>query len=284
MSIADKLITIANNTPSVCEKLKSSKTSVSGSAIAVNDVNATEHGVDINLTSDTITDFSGVTVSRYGKNLLKTETKSGTTSGITHTVNDNGEITLTGTAGTGGSTIFVFGNSNNRLNLVAKEDMVLSGSPVGASDSSYRIMTLVEKVGGGNTYPKDFGNGVVIEKGQKIIYIYINVAKDYKITEPIVFKPQLEVGTEWVLQNNKKVYVKTDFEPYKEPQNITAVADGTVKGITSASPNMTLISTNENVVINADYISKNSNADTEKITELNEAFANAKAILQELRV
>ena len=151
--------------------------------------------------------------------------------------------------------------------------MVLSGSPVGASDSSYRIMALVEKVGGGNTYPKDFGNGVVIEKGQKIIYIYINVVKDYKITEPIVFKPQLEFGTK-----------KTDFEPYKEPQTETAIADGTVNGVKSVSPNMTLIADNDGVIINAKYINTSSNADTEKITALNEAFANAKAIIQELRV
>lgn len=271
MSIADKLITIANNTPSVCEKLKSSKTSVSGSVIAVNDVNKTVHDVDIKLTSDTVTNFLGVAVSRYGKNLIEpiTTTDNGiTVSGIKYVAN-NGEITLTGTAGTGGSTIFVFGNSNNRLNLVAKEDMVLSGSPVGASDSSYRIMALVEKVGGGNTYPKDFGNGVVIEKGQKIIYIYINVVKDYKITEPIVFKPQLEVGT-----------VKTDFEPYKEPQTKTADKEGNALGLKSVAPNMTLTTDTEGVIINAKYINTSSNADTKKIKALNEAFENAKAVLK----
>lgn len=57
---------------------------------------------------------------------------------------------------------------------------------------------------------------------------------------------QLEVGVS-----------KTTFEPYKEPQTATANADGTVEGLTSVSPNMTVFSNTEGVVINLEY-----NADT----------------------
>lgn len=53
---------------------------------------------------------------------------------------------------------------------------------------------------------------------------------------------QLEIGT-----------TATDYEPYKEPQTATANADGTVEGLTSVSPNMTLVSDTERVVINLEY-------------------------------
>ncbi|MBR5271061.1 MAG: hypothetical protein IKV64_02640, partial [Clostridia bacterium] len=125
---------------------------------------------------------------------------------------------------------------------------------------------------GSKYYPQDNGSGIKISAGESIDYIYINVAGTTN-ADGLVFKPQLEVGK-----------VKTDFEPNQEPQVKTATEGGTVSGITSVSPNMTLISTNENVVINAEYISKNSNADTEKIAKLNEAFANAKAVIQKLRM
>lgn len=45
----------------------------------------------------------------------------------------------------------------------------------------------------------------------------------------------------------------TEYEPYKEPQTATASADGTVEGLTSLSPNMTLVNDTEGVVINLEY-------------------------------
>ncbi len=47
-------------------------------------------------------------------------------------------------------------------------------------------------------------------------------------------------------------YTATEYEPYKE-QTITANADGTVEGITSTSPYMYLTTDNENVTINVTY-------------------------------
>ena len=45
----------------------------------------------------------------------------------------------------------------------------------------------------------------------------------------------------------------TDYEPYKEPQTATANTDGTVDGLTSASPNMMLVPDTEGVTINCEY-------------------------------
>ena len=49
----------------------------------------------------------------------------------------------------------------------------------------------------------------------------------------------------------------TEYEPYKETQTATANSDGTVEGLTSLSPNMTLISNMNDIIIDCTY-----NADT----------------------
>ena len=74
---------------------------------------------------------------------------------------------------------------------------------------------------------------------------------------------QLELGT-----------TATDYEPYIEPQTVTANADGTVEGLTSLSPNITVTTDTEGVVIDMTY-----NADTKmyidnKLAEISTAIVN----------
>ena len=63
--------------------------------------------------------------------------------------------------------------------------------------------------------------------------------------------------------SGKGMYVKdvmiaygsdTTYEPYIEPTTYQSTADGTVKGVTSISPNMTFLTNNNGVVINANYL------------------------------
>lgn len=61
-------------------------------------------------------------------------------------------------------------------------------------------------------------------------------------TDKIYSNAQLEYGN-----------INTAYEPYIEPQTATSTADGTVEGLTSISPSMTLITDNEGVVINLTY-------------------------------
>ncbi len=78
MSIADKLTQIAQNEQRVFDAgkravLKASKYmngTARGSVVAVNDVSPLEHDVVVRLSSDTLTDFSGVIVKRCGKNVF----------------------------------------------------------------------------------------------------------------------------------------------------------------------------------------------------------------------
>ena len=79
-----------------------------------------------------------------------------------------------------------------------------------------------------------------------------------------VYDIQLEVGT-----------AQTDFEPFIEPQTAAADENGIVEGLTSVSPNMTLLTDTSGAVINLEY-----NADTKmyidnKFAELSAAILNS---------
>lgn len=65
MTIADKLITIADNTPAVAEAVNGSKATVSGTVIRVDDVLNVEHQLEARTTDN-------YAVLVYGKNLLET--------------------------------------------------------------------------------------------------------------------------------------------------------------------------------------------------------------------
>ena len=243
-----KLKTIAENTIKVFEAGRAAanflKATASGKTVRVDDVADIAHRLGVALSSDTVTDFSGVTVSRYGKNLIFNGGEATSLiNGVTFDRLSNGQIKLSGSvSGTAGATFFVWGNTSNLLKIKVDTDMVLSGCPYGGSAKTYRLMARIVKADGSYSYPQDMGNGIVIPSGSTIDYIYINVVKDYSITDEIIFKPQLELGAS-----------VTDYEPYIEPQTATAEADGTVKGLTSLSPTMTLLTDNEDVTINLEY-------------------------------
>lgn len=59
--------------------------------------------------------------------------------------------------------------------------------------------------------------------------------------------PQIELGS-----------TATAYEPYVEPVIYTPTADGTVSGVTSVSPSMTLMSNSTGVVINCKYFSSSA--------------------------
>ena len=58
MSITDKLITVADNTPAVAESVNAAKATVSGAAIRVDDVLDTEHPLQVQVSSKNLFDIS----------------------------------------------------------------------------------------------------------------------------------------------------------------------------------------------------------------------------------
>jgi hypothetical protein len=63
--------------------------------------------------------------------------------------------------------------------------------------------------------------------------------------------PMIEIGT-----------VPTEYEPYIEPMEYSVNAEGTVKGVTSLYPSMSLLTDTSGVMIDAEY-----NKDTNKVIQ-----------------
>lgn len=250
MSIADKLTTIAENEPKVYKAgqiamLKNSKymnATKSGSIITANDVSPIEHNLGVKLSSDTITDFSSVKVTRCGKNIFDADTVlpsfyNPSYPGIHWKKQEDGSWYVTN------SGIFQkskwFENTNGYVG-----QMVISASvklPEGKEgDNSF---TLVFRYTDGTSKPLRFYHSedfvistLVSDAGKTIAYI----DQSYNNTSAIYIKDiMIAYGTD------------TEYEPYN-PYTVTANADGTVD-LTSISPNMTLFTDTDGVSINCQY-------------------------------
>ena len=73
---------------------------------------------------------------------------------------------------------------------------------------------------------------------------------------------QLEIGS-----------TVTDYEPYSCTEH-TANSDGTVEGIKSLYPNMTLLTDTEGVIVTAEYIKDIDKAFEERLAEIEKALVN----------
>lgn len=358
MSVADKLITIANNTPLVCERLYTKKT-VSGNPVVVDDVSSTEHNLELRVTSKNLITFP------YLQSTKKLN-------GITVTANDDGTISASGTA-TADTTIYFdlcvkdFGTTNiysgfaydngyavkdctydagNKKtyisisvkngeeinntyypqielgstatpytpyktefegvevsrygkNLISTDNIEVSGTgawtskiltkqplPDGTYTFSCEYENLTENITTIGIVVRDidekwigetYGNNGTIKLTFSTtngisIYLYSNMGSPSTFTDIIFKNIQLELGS-----------TVTEYEPYKEPQTATANADGIVEGLRSVSPNMTLLADNT-VNIECTYKSGSNPTANEKFIELQEAFANAKEIIQKYKI
>lgn len=98
------------------------------------------------------------------KNLLPTISSSTTINGVTYTLNSDGSISTGGTAGTGGSQLFLVGANWVGVSpypLDKTKSYIMSGCPSGGSNSTYRI-SIFEYYNGGssNVNYSDIGDGV----------------------------------------------------------------------------------------------------------------------------
>ena len=67
MTLAEKVITIADNTQPVCEAVKGAKLDVSGVVVSVGDVSSVEHSVGVRLTSKNLFNLQGREVVNFGE-------------------------------------------------------------------------------------------------------------------------------------------------------------------------------------------------------------------------
>ncbi len=216
----------------------------SGAVVAVNDVSPVEHDVAVVLSSDTVTDFSTVTVKRYGKNLCPVNTAGKTSDGITYTPNDDGTITVSGTA-TAESYFDVVLSSNVCPRVPIGTSLYISGCPSGGSSGTYFLYLPWV---GWYDYGKGFSTTLSSEAQATNWRQSMRIVVKAGVTmDNLIFKPQVELSR------------YSEYEPYTEPTTHTASADGTVEGVKSLSPSMTLISNTDGVMITAEY-NKDTNA------------------------
>lgn len=161
----------------------------------------------------TITGVSSVKVTRCGKNIIKFPyvDTTRTENGITWTVNDDGSITVSGTAD-GSSYFYLYFANQGQLKV--GQTYTLSGCPAGGSSSGYRLRF------GTDTSYNDTGNGVTFVASSSLAMLNLNIVvpSGTVISTPIVFKPQLELGS-----------TATSFEPY-EGSDYTIDLGGTYYG------------------------------------------------------
>lgn len=193
-------------------------------------------------------DPSTVTVTRCGKNIYKVAAKTQTINGVTFTVNDDGSVTANGTATK--ATFLGLGS----VNVKVDEKYHLSGSPSGSGFDTY-MLYIHNNTTGADIY--DLGEGKVFtgkegDMGLTIV-IYANTT-----VNNLVFHPMVICGE-----------ASGSFEPYNGTEYIPT-SDGVVSGVTSLSPNMTLLTDTEGVIVECEY-----NKDTNKVIQ---KLANALSI------
>lgn len=211
--------------------------SASGEAVRLTDVSPIEHEIKIKLTAESNhSDFSGVTLKRYGKNLLPYPYRNTnidyTFNGINYKVKSDGTVVLNGTANE--QSYFILAGL-----VLNKGVYYLSGCPSGGEGSTYSIYFQYDNF---SYYKADYGSGVKIDINEKKnCAVAINIGKNTAVSN-LIFKPMLEVGGKL-----------TDFEERRTAVAYTPAVDGTVTGVTSISPDMTFLSDTDGIIINAEY-------------------------------
>lgn len=287
--IKRRLLTIANNIPEICKKLFTKKT-VSGSTVFVSDVNCIEHNLEVSLTSDTITDFSGLTVSRYGKNLIPhIGTMTTQWNGMTVSYDEEADTyTINGTCTGFGNAIlsngFYFPVTDSTLRMGVD---IISGSytSAGSTDSGggAKIAFAIFKYGSYDVYwanrimvtgsinaPKTLIAAPYVGFGGYICTLYIQCWDKGCVFDNFTFRIYTDRTT------------STGYERYTEPQTATSDAEGVVRGLTSLSPNITLIADNNDINIQCSYRYGDNKINSDKFIKLKNSFENAKGTLGKL--
>ena len=205
-------------------------------------------------------DPSSVTVARHGKNLLKP-------SNIGGHVAYNATTDLYTISATGSRSVHTLPVPIPKGTKCTVRIEIISGKITNPGTAGQAAVIGGYHVGDaeGNSWQcaAYFPNGEGVNLGGRVITATATVAETVTdiyfffyastvtIVEPIVCKVQFELGD-----------TATDYEAYKEEQVLFPAADGTVSGMTSLSPNMTILTDTEGVVVECEY-----NRDTNKVVD-----------------
>lgn len=239
----------------------------SGSLVALNDVSPVEHNVKCLVSSDTITDLSAVKVNRYGKNLLDTSNViNAQWAKLKCETVENGYIKINGTKyGSAISTIKTF---ENPITLPKGTYTISLNHISGTLDIEtvgfYLTIGGTDYISGGVNGRETFTNNrtITLAEDAQLTNIKLTAYQDNAVFTDFTVALQLEKGS-----------TATGYEPYSCTE-YTANSDGTVEGIKSLYPNMTLLTDTEGVIVTAEYIKDIDKAFEERLAEIEKALVN----------
>jgi hypothetical protein len=198
-----------------------------------------------------IVDFSDVEVISSGKNLFNVDVFVSNEKGITN--NGDGTLTVTQYPSYTDRTLA------DLFPALRVGDTIIFNVDTNYTDYYHKMIYLSS-----TTHKIRIGTPYTIKKGDLSDKVCLYCYRADGVNYPTTFSNmQIELGT-----------VKTEYEPYREPQIVRANADGAVKGLKSIYPTTVLKADTEGVIINTTY-----NVDTKtyidrKFAELSQALLN----------
>ena len=236
MSIANKLTWIAENIPTVYEAGQQSmvdeskiiEKTVSGSVIAIDDVSEVPHEVAVQLSSDTVTNFSGVAVEVFGQNIFSNVVTS-------HVTNPLTKINST--------TYSIAPDMNNGKMYGIRADV--STLPLEIGDVLKCSVKSISKIGATYGWRVEYQDGT---------YNSVSNSLNATLTVNKPFKALLLYCDMGAAGFSFDSVVFTDVVVYKESDvtRYTANSDGSVN-VKSISPYMTILTDTLGVDISATY-------------------------------
>lgn len=242
-SIEQNLVTIAENRQKIYDaggnaiinELKElQEGTASGAIVSITDVSSAEHDVNVKLSSDTITDFSIVKLNVQGKNLFDSGLEKLTTVKYIP-VSTGVEATRTGWE------MELIAGVTYTVKATPKESSFTESYLYGCvTDKDDKVKKTTPLVANQQLQTHTF----TAEDGWKL-KLYDGIAQNgLTDTKTMVskFNIQLEIGEK-----------ATPYEPHIQPVTYIPNADGTIEGVKSVCPNMTLLTNTEGVMIECAY-------------------------------
>ena len=226
MSIAEKLVTIAENQQKVYEAGRNDfgyKYQTQGELVTINNIHPLERTVKVSLSSADITDFSEVKVKANGKNFYKAQIGN-------IRIKPNVKYFLSSAESSETRiTFWLYDSSMTELKTLSQS---IYGFYYGSSYGFWQCGSNVSKLNFTLTFPSEVA--------------YIKFRNSYK-------DMQLELGT-----------TATEYEPYVG-EEYTPNADGTVDNVKSISPTMNISTDTAGVIVSAECF-KDAQKEIESLT------------------
>lgn len=232
------------------------KNTLFGEAIVTKDISPLEHTVGLKVSSDTIEDLTTININTAGKNLLSEDIFAPKNWRLV----SNGIRYVYKLPTINGDCVFSYALNGTRVPGYHAIYRVPKGMDYEEAYQEGLCKSMGFLTGATNTTVTT--TSMVLPNGYDYYY-WICYAELIDADLASFEYMQLEVGTD-----------ATEYEAYKGQDTYTPIADGTVKGVKSIYPSMTIFTDNDGVLINCEY-----NADTKKY--IDNKFAELQALVLE---